>query len=97
MTEHGPPRPQDLPTARSLKAATLAVGLTWVAAVVAATLAVATHNWGQAVMAFVAALNAAGWWMATRRWVFWAALAQVLLATLERHGVRYWLDEPPDG
>lgn len=90
------PKPEHLATPRSVKAAVWSVGLTWATAVVCVPLGLLAGNWGQALMALVAALNAAGWWTATRRWVEWSTISVALLATLERHGVRYWLDEPPD-
>lgn len=91
------PKPEHLASPRSVKVAAWAVGVTWAVAVVGTTLAVVEGNWSLALMSLVAAVNAAGWWVATRRWVEWSAIAVGLLATLEAHGVRYWMDEPPDG
>jgi hypothetical protein len=91
------PKLEHLATPRSVKAAAWAVGITWFAAVFSATLAVVHGNWALALMSLAAAANAAGWWVATHRWVEWSTIAVGLLATLERAGVRYWLDEPPDG
>jgi len=48
-------------------------------------------------MGVAAACNAMGWWFATRRWVEWATVAVACLATLEDHGIRPWLNGPPDG
>lgn len=90
------PNLEHLATPRSVHAAAWAVIVTWAAAVVTTVLAILNRNWPEAVMAFVAALNAVGWWSATRRWVEWSTIAVGLLALLEAHGVRYWLDDPPE-
>lgn len=90
------PRPEHLATPRAVRASVWAVAFTWAAATVSATLALVASDWPRAIMALVAACNAAGWLMATRRWVEWSTVAVGLLATLEAHGVRYWLDEPPE-
>jgi len=86
-----------LPTPRSLRVAALAVLVSWFAAVVSTTLAITRGDWSLAIMGVAAACNAMGWWFATRRWVEWATIAVACLATLEDHGIRPWLNGPPDG
>ena len=90
-------RPEHLATPRSVWASVWAVAFTWTAAVVAATLALVDRDWSLAIMGVAAACNAMGWWFATRRWVEWATVAVACLATLEDHGIRPWLNGPPDG
>jgi predicted Co/Zn/Cd cation transporter (cation efflux family) len=78
-----------------MRGAVWAVGFTWASAVVCTVLAVLERDVGQGLMALVAAINAAGWLMATRRWLEWSVVSVALLATLEFHSIREWPDGSP--
>lgn len=50
-------------------------GVTWAASVVGVVIAVVTRDWLIAAWALNAAVCAAGWFMAARRWAAWRSLA----------------------
>lgn len=74
--------PLDQPPPR-LRVVAIAVAVTWASAVVGVATGLWLGDWRVAVYAFAAAANAAGWWMAVRRWALWRTLAYGTLLVLD--------------